>query len=225
MHRNRPVSSAHCPPSPRFTLQGFEVRRAVRQEFREISGPFISAFFKDADSLSDTAFRRLSAAAATDLTNRYGCDCYHYWNPAWAGIDSNPLWPPGLRGSGDRALFVARFEEGGDVAACAGVEAVPFDGPLQLKSVQRGSVLRPLVANLAVSRAARRRGLAAALMRECEAAAQRWGYEEAVLLVDARNSAAVQLYRKLARPAAGGSRPGCPPRLERGGGPPARRAH
>mmetsp|Transcript_11908 Transcript_11908/g.15670 ORF Transcript_11908/g.15670 Transcript_11908/m.15670 type:complete len:132 (-) Transcript_11908:385-780(-) len=55
----------------------------------------------------------------------------------------------------------------------------------------------PLVANLAVSKKLRRRGVGAKLVRRTEACASEWEYDEIVLLVDAENEPAQRLYNKL----------------------------
>mmetsp|Transcript_4704 Transcript_4704/g.10144 ORF Transcript_4704/g.10144 Transcript_4704/m.10144 type:complete len:295 (+) Transcript_4704:165-1049(+) len=55
----------------------------------------------------------------------------------------------------------------------------------------------PLVANLAVAKRARKKGIGARLAREAERLAEGYGYPEIVLLVEESNAPAVKLYRKL----------------------------
>ena len=54
--------------------------------------------------------------------------------------------------------------------------------------------LRCYVSNMAVAEGHRRRGLAAALLQECERAARRWGEDSIWLHVDVGNDAAMALY-------------------------------
>lgn len=58
-------------------------------------------------------------------------------------------------------------------------------------------VRRPVMANLAVLPAARRRGVARALCAKTEALVEEWGFDELLLLVDELNGPARTLYEKL----------------------------
>lgn len=61
-----------------------------------------------------------------------------------------------------------------------------------------GTLTAPLMSNLAVSRAYRRRGLAEDLVREAESIARKaWGYDDVYLYVEKRNQPAVRLYKKM----------------------------
>jgi len=56
---------------------------------------------------------------------------------------------------------------------------------------------RPLLSSLAVRPDYRRRGIAVSLCKEADKTAKRWGYSEVVLKVEANNSKARNLYRRL----------------------------
>lgn len=56
---------------------------------------------------------------------------------------------------------------------------------------------RPVLSNLAVRENRRRRGIGSLLMKECEDAAQRWGFTEVVLQVEEDNREARALYQAL----------------------------
>ena len=56
---------------------------------------------------------------------------------------------------------------------------------------------QPVVFNLCVAPAARRRGIARRLLSQCESAAQRWGEGGLFLKVEHDNAAALSLYRRL----------------------------
>lgn len=83
-------------------------------------------------------------------------------------------------------LFVMRDASG--VVGCAGVEVEepPLGGPGV-----------PLMSNLAVAAAGRRRGLAKRLVKACEKQTKLWGLNELALVVEERNERARNLYSKL----------------------------
>ena len=54
--------------------------------------------------------------------------------------------------------------------------------------------LRPLLSNVAVKPAYRRRGIATSLVARCEALACEWGFDELLLLVEEGNAPARALY-------------------------------
>ena len=89
-----------------------------------------------------------------------------------------------LRRSEEAQLFVAR--EFGKVVGCASVSATPYSA-LGLSSTPRSKGQQPkrdkqakvpIIANLAVRKRSRRRGIAEKLMGKCESEARRWGYQE-----------------------------------------------
>ena len=65
---------------------------------------------------------------------------------------------------------------------------------LRSASPTMGSVKRPYIANLAVGKPYRRRGIASKLLKHCERTAQSWGFTEIYLHVLDNNSQARQLY-------------------------------
>ena len=91
-------------------------------------------------------------------------------------------------------FFIIRNQQE-EVIACAGIEVDQIrDGDM------RGPVLTtaPLMSNLAVSRAYRRRGLAEDLVKAVEQHCKdAWGYDECYLYVEERNRGAVKLYQKM----------------------------
>eukprot|EP00232_Nephroselmis_pyriformis_P021722 CAMPEP_0182869876 /NCGR_PEP_ID=MMETSP0034_2-20130328/10189_1 /TAXON_ID=156128 /ORGANISM="Nephroselmis pyriformis, Strain CCMP717" /LENGTH=304 /DNA_ID=CAMNT_0025002357 /DNA_START=79 /DNA_END=990 /DNA_ORIENTATION=- len=110
------------------------------------------------------------------------------------------------RGGLEGCVLGLRDDATGAVAAAAAVGVVPFRGKDALLSLDdlspavaraEGVVLRPVVSNLVVSPAQRRRGLGKVLMAACEEEAAEWGYDEAWLLVESGNRKARSLYGKL----------------------------
>ncbi|KAJ1450600.1 acyl-CoA N-acyltransferase [Pelagophyceae sp. CCMP2097] len=93
----------------------------------------------------------------------------------------------GSAGRRKSALFVAR-DAGGASVGCAGIE---LDGAAGDESII------PIMSNLAVGPAGRRRGLGSKLVRACEAKAKDWGYDTLGLIVEERNAGAFKLYSKL----------------------------
>ena len=58
------------------------------------------------------------------------------------------------------------------------------------------AVSRPLLSGMIVEPSHRRRGVASAILREAEAQATAWGFDEVVLNVQRSNCAATELYRR-----------------------------
>ena len=165
------------------------VVRARGPDFIGASECFVRAFFFDGaaeDSVSPLELNSLVRAQKADLLRRYN-----------------------RKGAG--ALFVAKNDDG-QVIACVGVETQRFVGALpESRAVAvsednvRGNgggalsppVERPVIANLAVSKSARRRGLAKQLMAAVETEASSMGFDECVLVVEATNGKAKALYSRL----------------------------
>mmetsp|Transcript_6716 Transcript_6716/g.17193 ORF Transcript_6716/g.17193 Transcript_6716/m.17193 type:complete len:196 (+) Transcript_6716:118-705(+) len=112
------------------------------------------------------------------------------------------------RGGLEGIMLVIRDEQTGAVLGCVGAQVQTFKGTVPFKRADEGTkgeyTDRPVIANLATAPAARRQGLAKRLMAAVEEECLDWGYEEAVLVVEASNSKALGLYRKLGYKAIGG---------------------
>ena len=102
---------------------------------------------------------------------------------------------------GRSAVIVAEDESGGLVGAC-GIQALSLTpdgrGEELMSSLDAASrrqmELRPLLSNVAVVPAQRRRGIGSRLVAEGEELVRAWGYDELLLLVGEANVPAQQLY-------------------------------
>lgn len=65
-----------------------------------------------------------------------------------------------------------------------------------LKADAPGASVAPVLANLAVDRALRRKGIGRKVLGECERLVNGWGFPELWLVVDEKNKNARQLYEK-----------------------------
>ena len=98
------------------------------------------------------------------------------------------------------ALLVAR--DNGKVVGCVGLETrVIREGQVTkfetvAKSGAPGASVGPVVANLAVDRTLRRKGVGKKILGECERVAKGWGFQELWLVVDEKNKPARGLYEK-----------------------------
>eukprot|EP00752_Nemacystus_decipiens_P005691 g5151.t1 len=99
-------------------------------------------------------------------------------------------------------LMVARGNKG-QIIGCIAVEVSVCMGErvgVKARGISpnaEGAELRPILANLAVARSERRKGLAKRLVKQCEEASREWGYGEMLLLVEENNNRARRLYSKL----------------------------
>jgi len=147
---------------------------------RDVAAFFVDAFFQDYKAeatLSRTQLKRLGDEQFADMRQRYG--------------EYIPL---------PSAMLVAT--SGNDILGCAGLEIALISEnnkimPKSRMNIEAGYTPRPLLANLAVSPLARRRGLARQLCLAGEAEVLSWGYTELLLLVESENTPALKLYRSL----------------------------
>lgn len=160
------------------------IERARGQDFASAASCFVEAFFlgrkKDGTvAISKGELSYLNGAQKKDMVSRYN-----------------------QRGVGTM-LVIKDDERKGAVVGCVGVEVQTFKGTTPLRRADqdaKGEVLdRPVVANLATAPSARRKGLAKRLMRAAEEQCVEWGFDEAVLIVEANNSKALGLYKKVRR--------------------------
>ncbi|CAN0306626.1 unnamed protein product [Pylaiella littoralis] len=100
-------------------------------------------------------------------------------------------------------LMVARGSKG-QIVGCIAVEVSVCMGErvgVKARGISpnaEGAELRPILANLAVARSERQaKGLAKRLVKQCEDASKKWGYDEVLLLVEENNQRARRLYTKL----------------------------
>ena len=82
----------------------------------------------------------------------------------------------------------------GELLGSAALEVCRLlDGAISCEPV---AVARPLLSGMIVQPSHRRRGVASALLKEAEAQATAWGFDEIVLNVQRSNSAAAELYAR-----------------------------
>ena len=176
------------PPASNVARAAFgEIERARGQDYASAAEVFVEAFFLRkggaADVITKSELAYLNGAQKRDMVGRYNK-------------------------RGLCAMYVIRDDDTGKVVGCVGADVQTFKGTVPVKratDATKGEVAdRPVIANLATAPAARRRGLAKKLMARIEEECKEWGFEEAVLVVEANNSKARSLYSKLGYKAIGG---------------------
>ena len=110
-------------------------------------------------------------------------------------------------GDGNALVVILDEDDSRECLACGGVEVRKYVGAVDYESyvksgrggmdVEGKIIERPIVANLATARAARRKGYGKAIMGALEDICAENGFDECCLVVEARNKRAQGLYRKL----------------------------
>lgn len=177
---NRPTHRARASAvGPlQIRLQTLDDATVERSSLEQIAAMFVESWFGDATS-SEAQVRQLVDEIGADMRRRYSSQ----------------------RVAEESRLVVA-LDEQGNTVGCAGVELLllTVDGRLPASWSERrakSTTLRPHMSNLAVSRSARRAGIASALVRACEDVAVEWGCTEQTLFVDCENEPAIALYTSL----------------------------
>lgn len=159
------------------------VKQTDVNQIRAVSTFFVDAFWKDYKAqalLTNDQKRRLGNEQFDDMRTRYGV--------------GSPV---------PSSLIVARDEESGEILGCVGIEMALISKqnkimPKTRENLSQNYDMRPLLANLAVSPAARKRGLARKLCVASEYMVKNsWGVSELLLLVEEDNQPAVKLYKRL----------------------------
>lgn len=160
----------------------------------EISEFFVTSFW-DAPITKAKQKDQLKSEVYRDLTTRYIGK-----GGAGGGASAASARIPAATGMGKSALLVAK--EGGKVIGCVGLETrVIREGQVTKfevvgKGDAPGTSIGPVVANLAVDRMLRRKGIGKKILAECEKIVKGWGFQELWLVVDEKNKAARGLYEK-----------------------------
>lgn len=172
---------------------GTPPRRARGGDYNAAAATFASSFFYDGKvDPRDVEYKGLTRACASDMRKRYSA-----------------------RGGDGSALVVIMDEENSSSClACGGVEVRKYVGANDYETmVKNGNagggvedkiINRPIVANLATAREARRRGYGKAIMAELEEICAENGFDECCLVVEAGNRRAQSLYKKLGYRVIGG---------------------
>lgn len=172
---------------------GTPPRRARGGDYNAAAATFASSFFYDGKvDPRDVEYKGLTRACGSDMRKRYSA-----------------------RGGDGSALVVIMDEEdSSSCLACGGVEVRKYVGANDYETmvkngkagggVEEKIINRPIVANLATAREARRRGYGKAIMAELEEICAENGFDECCLVVEAGNRRAQSLYKKLGYRVIGG---------------------
>ena len=163
-----------------------DASRARGGDYNAAAETFVDSFFYDGEvDERDVERRGLVRSCARDMKRRYGARV----------------------GDASALVVVMDANDSKKCLACGGVEVRPYVGAMDyetlVKSGKAGGIAeervreRPIVANVATAREARRRGCGKAVMRALEEECAELGFDECCLVVEARNRRAQSLYKKL----------------------------
>lgn len=180
------VRSPSKKPKPKSTRVS-EINRARVSDYPRVADFLVESFYTDSrnpeNNLSPGMQSSLVRDQNMDLRARYGRNQ--------------------MGGGGLECAILTADTEYKETIGCVALGVTPFVGDAaqlairDLYNYPEDATLRPVVANLAVNPAARRRGIAKRLMREAEGVCKEWGYDEVWLLVEKDNVKARKLYGKL----------------------------
>uniref|UniRef100_A0A6U5BYZ4 N-acetyltransferase domain-containing protein n=1 Tax=Hemiselmis andersenii TaxID=464988 RepID=A0A6U5BYZ4_HEMAN len=148
---------------------------------KQVAAFFVGAFWQDYKAqalMTDDQKRRFCNEQFDDMRIRYGA--------------KSPV---------NSSLVIARNGPEGEIVGCVGLEMALVMGekilPKNRENLARNYDMQPLLANLAVSPAARRQGLARKLCVKGEEVVRGWGQDHLLLLVEEGNEPAIRLYRNM----------------------------
>lgn len=159
------------------------VQRAKGGDYNAAAATFVNSFFYDGNvDTRDVEYKGLTRACSSDMKKRYA-------------------------GDGNALVVILDEDDSRECLACGGVEVRKYVGAVDYESyvksgrggmdVEGKIIERPIVANLATARAARRKGYGKAITGALEDICAENGFDECCLVVEARNKRAQGLYRKL----------------------------
>jgi len=172
-------------PTPHMTAVASDVyleqiEAADLSGFRDTAAFFVTAFWDDYKAevaLQGDVLKRVGTEQYVDMKNRYG------------QLKALPA-----------TMIVAKNQQG-VIVGCAGVEIALLNEdkimPKTRANLEQGYDLQALLANVAVSPDYRGLGIARQLCLACEEQVLDWGYDSLLLLVEAENTPAVTLYKRM----------------------------
>jgi len=166
--------------------RAIDVSRARGGDYNAAAATFVSSFFYDGEvDERDVEYQGLVRSCASDMKRRYSARV----------------------GDASALVVVMDANDSKKCLACGGIEVRRYVGAMDYETMVKsgrggGNVEerireRPIVANLATAREARRRGYGKAVMRALEEECAELGFDECCLVVEARNRRAQSLYKKL----------------------------
>jgi len=159
-----------------------DASRARGGDYNAAAETFVDSFFYDGEvDERDVERRGLVRSCARDMKRRYSARV----------------------GDASALVVVMDANDSKKCLACGGVEVRPYVGAMDYETLVKlgkaGGIAeervreRPIVANVATAREARRRGCGKAVMRALEEECAELGFDECCLVVEARNRRAQSL--------------------------------